>query len=424
MNAATLMDKARALDAADLLRRFRDAFTLPHGADGKPLVYLSGHSLGLAPLRAREMVNEELDNWDQLAVLGHHTGRRPWIGYAEQLQEGLARLTGATASEVVAMNSLTVNLHLLMASFYRPTAQRHRIVIEAGAFPSDRHAVASQIAWHGFDPAESLIELSPHLGADVLEESQLEALLAERGDRIALVLWPGVQYLTGQCFDIQRIAHAASRAGARCGIDLAHSIGNLRLRLHDSEIDFATWCSYKYLNAGPGAIGGAFVHARHSRKELPGLAGWWGHDPATRFQMGSAFVPATGAAGWQVSNPPILSTAPLLASLRLFDEAGMPALRAKSLALHALLREAVEVRLGDALACVTPAQDARHGCQLSLRVRGHRDSGRQVFERLLQLGVVADWREPDILRVAPVPLYNSFVDVATFVERLEQALAT
>jgi len=423
VKAALLMDKARALDAADPLRRFRDAFTLPHGADGKPLVYLSGHSLGLAPLQARELVNEELDQWDQQAVLGHHTGRRPWIGYAEQLQQGLARLTGANPSEVVAMNSLTVNLHLLMASFYRPTAARHRIVIEAGAFPSDRHAVASQIAWHGFDPAEALIELSPHLGSDVLEESQLEALLAERGDRIALVLWPGVQYLSGQAFDIPRIAQAANRAGARCGIDLAHSIGNLPLQLHDSEVDFATWCSYKYLNAGPGAIGGAFVHARHSRKELPGLAGWWGHDPATRFLMGPAFTPATGAAGWQVSNPPILSTAPLLASLRVFDEAGMAALRAKSLALHGLLRDGIETRLADAFACVTPNQ-ARHGCQLSLRMRGHRDSGRQVFERLVKLGVVADWREPDILRVAPVPLYNSFVDVATFVERLEQALAT
>jgi kynureninase len=419
-----MMDKARALDAADPLRRFRDAFTLPHGADGKPLVYFSGHSLGLAPLQARELVNEELDDWDQLAVLGHHTGRRPWIGYAEQLQQGLARLAGARTAEVVAMNSLTVNLHLLMASFYRPTAQRHRIVIEAGAFPSDRHAVASQIAWHGFDPSEALIELPPHLGSDVLEESQLEALLAERGDRIALVLWPGVQYLTGQAFDIARIAHATHRAGARCGIDLAHSIGNLPLHLHDSEVDFATWCSYKYLNAGPGAIGGAFVHERHSRKELPGLAGWWGHDPTTRFLMGPAFSPTAGAAGWQVSNPPIFSTAPLLASLRVFDEAGMAALRQKSLALHALLRESIEARLADALACVTPAADARHGCQLSLRVRGKLDSGRQVFERLLQSGVVADWREPDILRVAPVPLYNSFVDVATFVDRLEQALAT
>ena len=419
-----MMDKARALDADDPLRRFRDAFTLPHGADGKPLVYLSGHSLGLAPLQARELVNEELDDWDQLAVLGHHAGRRPWIGYAEQLQEGLAGITGAKPTEVVAMNSLTVNLHLLMASFYRPTAQRHRIVIEAGAFPSDRHAVSSQIAWHGFDPSESLIELAPHLGADVLEESQLEALLAERGDRIALVLWPGVQYLTGQVFDIPRIASATHRAGALCGIDLAHSIGNLPLRLHESKVDFATWCSYKYLNAGPGAIGGAFVHSRHSRKELPGLAGWWGHDPATRFLMGPTFAPAAGAAGWQVSNPPILSTAPLLASLRVFDEAGMPALRAKSLALHGLLRDAIENRFAGTFACVTPGEDARHGCQLSLRMRGHRDSGRQVFERLQKLGVVADWREPDILRVAPVPLYNSFADVATFVERLEQALAT
>lgn len=416
MNATQLIERARALDASDPLRRFRDEFSLPHGPDAQPLIYLSGHSLGLAPLQARKLVNEELDDWDRLAVLGHHTGRRPWIGYAEHLQEGLARLTGAAPAEVVAMNSLTVNLHLLMASFYRPTAQRHRIMIETGAFPSDRHAVASQIAWHGYDPAEALIESAS-------AESQLEALLSEQGEQVALVLWPGVQYLTGQAFDIARVAAATHRAGARCGIDLAHSIGNLPLHLHDAEVDFAVWCSYKYLNAGPGAIGGAFVHSRHARSALPGLAGWWGHDPQTRFLMEPAFAPSSGAAGWQVSNPPILSTAPLLASLRLFDAAGIAALRSKSLAMHALLRTAIETQLGEALACVTPAEDARHGCQLSLRVNRGRESGRVVFERLTQLGVVADWREPDILRVAPAPLYNSFADVAAFVDRIGQALA-
>jgi kynureninase len=425
---AQLREKARALDAADPLRSFRDAFTLPHGADGHPLIYLCGHSLGLAPDGARTLVNEELDDWDRLAVLGHHAGRRPWIGYAEQLQDGLSRLAGTTPGEVVAMNSLTVNLHLLMASFYRPTPQRHRIVIEGGAFPSDRHAVASQIAWHGFDPAEALIELAPHAGADLVEESQLEALLSRHGDSVALVLWPGVQYLTGQAFDIARVSNAARRAGARCGIDLAHAIGNLPLQLHDAHVDFAAWCSYKYLNAGPGAIGGAFVHSRHNRADLPGLAGWWGHDPATRFLMGPDFAPARGAAGWQVSNPPILSTAPLLASLQLYDAAGMAALRTKSLALHAMLREEIAARLGDQVSLVTPADDLRHGCQLSMRFRlgGGRNAGlptgRAVFDRLTQTGVVADWREPDILRVAPAPLYNSFADVAAFVNRLEQAL--
>lgn len=410
-----LHDRARALDAADPLRRYRDEFTLPHGLDGHPLVYLCGHSLGLAPQQARVLVNEELDHWDQLAVQGHHTGRRNWIGYAELLRDGLARLAGASPAEVVAMNSLTVNLHLLLASFYRPTPQRHRIVIEAGAFPSDRHAVASQVAWHGFDPDEVLVELDP-------DEAQLEKYLAAQGSSVALVLWPGVQYLSGEAFDIARVAAAAHRAGARCGVDLAHSIGNLPLQLHASGADFAVWCSYKYLNAGPGAIGGAFVHSRHSRASLPGLAGWWGHDPATRFLMAPTFTPAAGAAGWQVSNPPILSTAPLLASLQLFESAGMEALRAKSLALHRLLRESIEARLGTALLPVTPMQDARHGCQLSLRIRGGRDAGRQAFDRLTQLGVVADWREPDILRVAPVPLYNSYTDIATFVERLEQSL--
>jgi kynureninase len=423
---AQLRERARVLDAADPLRSFRDAFTLPHGADGHPLVYLCGHSLGLAPDGARTLVNEELDDWDRLAVLGHHAGRRAWISYAEQLQDGLARLTGSSPGEVVAMNSLSVNLHLLMASFYRPTPQRHRIVIEAGAFPSDRHAVASQIAWHGFDPSEALLELAPHAGADTIEESQLEALLSRHGDSVALVLWPGVQYLTGQAFDIARVANAARRAGARCGFDLGHSIGNLPLHLHEAQVDFAVWCSYKYLNAGPGAIGGAFVHSRHKRSELPGLAGWWGHDPATRFLMGPAFTPANGAAGWQVSNPPILSTAPLLASLQLFDAAGMAAVRAKSLAMHAMLRTEVAARLGAMVMLVTPAEEARHGSQLSMRIRQGadpaRDAGLQVFERLTQRGVVADWREPDILRVAPAPLYNSFADVATFIDLLEQAL--
>lgn len=424
MNLEALYRDAEAHDAADPLRRFRAAFAIPAGRDGRPLVYLCGHSLGLAPLAARGIVNEELDDWAQQAVLGHHQARRPWIDYAELLRPALARLTGSAPSEVVAMNSLTVNLHLLMASFYRPAGRRRCIVIEAGAFSSDRHAVASQISWHGLELADALIEVAPAAGSDLLDKSALEAVLAARGAEVALVLWPGVQYRTGQAFDLARVATAAHRAGALCGFDLAHAIGNLPLALHDAGADFAVWCGYKYLNGGPGALAGAFVHAGHDRAHLPGLAGWWGHTPETRFRMEPEFVPAPGAAGWQVSNPPILSAAPLLASLQLFEAAGVDALHAKSLAMNAFLRAAVQERFSRDLSLVTPAEPTRQGCQLSLRVRAGREAGRRVFEGLGRHGVVADWREPDILRVAPAPLYNTFREIAQFVEALADALRT
>lgn len=402
---------AAALDAADPLAPLRERFVLPAADDGTPLTYLCGHSLGLAPRDARRLVDEELSGWEQLGVNGHHEGRRPWIDYAEALRPGLARLAGAEPDEVVAMNSLTVNLHLLLASFYRPDGQRRCIVIERGAFPSDRHAVASVLALHGQAEADALIEFGPDPASDIVEEGALEELLRTRGGEIALVLWPGVQYLSGQAFDLGRITAAAHAAGARCGFDLAHAMGNVPLALHADNADFAVWCSYKYLNAGPGAIGGAFVHARHRRSELPGLAGWWGHEPATRFRMAPAFTPASGAAGWQVSNPPIFSTAPLLASLALFDAATPELLQQKSRAMGALLSEVVDALPGQ-LQCLTPRDAARRGCQLSLRVRAGREAGRRLFDQLSAHGVVADWREPDILRVAPVPLYNSFADVA------------
>lgn len=412
--------RARQLDEADALAPLRERFALPRMPDGTPRIYFCGHSLGLAPRDARRLVSEELDDWEALGVTGHHAARRPWIDYAEALRPGLARLAGAQVDEVAAMNSLTVNLHLLMASFYRPRGRRRCILIERGAFPSDRHAVVSQLGLHGQDES-ALIEFGPNPATGIVEEAALEHLLRQRGEEIALVLWPGVQYLSGQAFDLARIAAAAHAAGALCGFDLAHAIGNVPLALHDAGADFATWCSYKYLNAGPGAIGGIFVHQRHARAELPGLAGWWGHDPATRFNMAPQFVPAAGAAGWQVSNPPILSTAPLLASLALFDEAGMARLHAKSQALTALLFEAVDA-LDTRLACLTPRDARRHGCQLSLRVRAGREAGRQLFETLTAAGVVADWREPDIVRLAPVPLYNTFAEVAQVGELLHEAL--
>jgi kynureninase len=418
-----VIERAQALDAADALAHLREQFALPTDTGGRPLVYLCGHSLGAAPRAARRCVTEELDAWERLAVTAHHSGRHPWIDFADLLVEPLARLAGARAHEVVAMNSLTVNLHLLMASFYRPQGRRDKIVIEAGAFPSDRHAVAAQLRWHGLDPAAALIELAPEPGEDLLDPARLEQLLAERGEEVALVLWPGVQYRTGQVFDLARVARAARGAGSVCGFDLAHSIGNVPLALHDSGADFAVWCSYKYLNGGPGALGGAFVHERHAAGALPRLAGWWGHEGATRFQMGPDFNPSYGAAGWQVSNPPIFSAAPLLASLALFESAGMAALRAKSVALNALLLEQIDARHAAHLQCVTPRDAAQRGCQLSLRVRAGRAAGRELFEQLSARGIVLDWREPDILRIAPVPLYNRFADVAQFLQQLESACA-
>lgn len=414
----TLAEQARTLDAADPLARYRSQFAHPVGPGGQAL-YLCGHSLGLMPLAARDRVQEELDDWSRLAVQGHHDARRDWISYAERLRAPLARLAGASESEVVAMNALSVNLHLLMASFYRPQGRRRCILIEAGAFPSDRHAVASQIHWHGLGP-EALIELT---GTPDCREEEVEQLLKERGEDIALVLWPGVQYRSGRAFDIARIAAASARAGAYCGFDLAHAIGNVPLDLHDAGADFAVWCSYKYLNAGPGATAGAYVHQRHERGSLPGLAGWWGHDPATRFRMGPEFVPAAGAAAWQVSNPPILATAPLLASLEIFDAAGMDALRSKSMKLTGLLLEQLDQRFRARVELITPREQSMHGSQLSLRLHAGREAGRSVFDSLTRSGVVIDWREPDVLRLSLVPLYNSFADAARFCDLLDAALA-
>ena len=403
---------ARAQDQTDPLSSLRSRFALPRGADGQPLLYLCGHSLGLAPIGARAMIDAEIEDWERLAVLGHEQARSPWVDYAEQLQPELARLSGALPLEVVAMNSLSVNLHLLLASFYRPNRQRSAILIEAGAFSSDHHVVAAQIAWHGLDPARELIELAPRPGEELLRSEDIEQRIAASGSGLALVLWPGVQYRTGQYFDLPRIIRAAHAAGAAVGLDLAHAIGNVPLALHDDGADFAAWCSYKYLNGGPGAIGGAFVHERHlQRTDLPRLTGWWGHEPATRFQMRAEFTAAAGAAGWAVSNPPIFSAAPLRASLPLFAEAGMQALRHKSLALTGYLESLVLQLSGAELAVVTPAEPAQRGSQLSLRVRAGAQRGRRVFQSLGRRGLVCDWREPDIIRLAPVPFYNGFEDM-------------
>ncbi|HVO48968.1 MAG TPA: kynureninase [Steroidobacteraceae bacterium] len=419
---AQLLEYARRRDATDELRGFRQHFAPPVNAQGEPLVYLCGHSLGLMPRAARRYVEEELQDWERLAVLGHEHARRPWIPYHTQLTGGLAYLAGARADEVIAMNSLTVNLHLMLATFYRPAGKRTRILMEAGAFSSDRHAVTSQIAWHGLDPQAHLIELAPAAGAHSITQEDLDACLEQNGATIALVLWPGVQFRTGQAFDLHKVVAAAHRAGCIAGLDLAHAIGNLPLSLHDIETDFAVWCSYKYLNAGPGAIGGCFVHQRHfAAVPASRLQGWWGHEAATRFRMDPQFQPEAGAAAWQISNPPILSAAPLLASLELFKEARIERLRAKSVGLTDYLEQLLRP-LSAAVEVLTPRAPAERGCQLSLRILGNATRGRRVLERLTELGAICDWRDPDVIRVAPVPLYNTFEDVLRFGERLEQAL--
>jgi len=422
---------ARERDARDPLAGFRARFALPADARGEPLVYLCGHSLGLLPIAARELVNEELEEWARLAVQAHEHGRRPWVPYHENLTAGLAVLSGARPDEVVAMNSLTVNLHLMLASFYRPQGTRTRILIEAGAFSSDRHAVTSQIAWRGLDPQDALLELPPQAGEVTVPEEAIEASLARHGEEIALVLWPGVQFRTGQAFDIARIARAAHAAGCIAGFDLAHSIGNTPLSLHAADADFAVWCSYKYLNGGPGAIGGCFVHQRHSEAQprtshggtLPGtrLAGWWGHEQPTRFLMEPQFRAASGAAAWQISNPPILAAAPLIASLSIFLQAGSEALRAKSVALTGFLEELLRP-LAPGVQILTPREPERRGGQLSLRLAAGEHRGKQVFDALGARGIVCDWRSPDIIRVAPVPLYNRFEDVWRFACALRDTL--
>jgi len=411
-------DHAAALDAADPLRGLRDEFLIPQH-EGADQAYFCGNSLGLQPRAARAHVLEVLDKWATLAVEGHFTGETQWMTYHELVRDPLARVVGAKPVEVVAMNSLTANLHFMMASFYRPTRERPAILIEAGAFPSDRHAMESQIRFHGFDPATDLIELQPDEANGTFSMAAIERAIAEHGPRLALVLWPGVQYRSGQAFDIAEVARLAHAQGAVCGVDLAHAVGNLELALHDSNVDFAVWCHYKYLNAGPGAVAGCFVHERHAHTDRPRFAGWWGHDVSTRFLMGAEFVPTPGAEGWQLSNPPVLGLAPLRASLDLFDRVGMPALRNKSRQLTGYLEDLIRARLTDTLEIVTPAEAGRRGAQLSLRVSGGRAQGRALFEHLAANGVLGDWREPDVIRISPIPLYNTHADVLRFARSVE-----
>jgi kynureninase len=403
-------------DARDPLAAFRSKFHIPRAPDGSESVYLCGHSLGLQPKRAREYIEQEIEDWAELAVEAHFKGRNPWLPYHRLLIDKMARIVGARPIEVVVMNSLTVNLHLMMVSFYRPTPQRHKIIMEAGAFPSDQYAVKSHLRFHGFDPAASLIELKPRPAETAVRQEDFESLLEHEGRSIALIMLGGVNYASGQAFDMVAITRAGHAQGSMVGFDLAHAAGNLPLNLHEWDVDFAVWCNYKYLNGGPGCVAGCFVHEKHARAyDLPRFAGWWGHDEQTRFRMGPDFHPIQGAEGWQLSNPSIMSMAPLRASLDIFDEAGMDRLRCKSLSLTGYLEFLLEQNASQAFSIITPRDPKLRGAQLSIRLH---ENGHSICERLNSEGIVCDWREPDILRVAPVPLYNTHRDVHRFADRL------
>ncbi len=413
---------ARDLDATDELAGFRDRFLIPEHDDGGPKTYLCGNSLGLQPKAAAACVEQELRDWADLAVDAHFEGTQPWFSYHETFREPMARVVGARPGEVVVMNGLTANLHLMMVSFFRPRGRRTKILVEDTSFPSDTYAVETQLRFHGLDPDEHRIVARPREGESTIRTEDLVGLVEERGEEIALVLLGGVNYYTGQAFDLERVTVAARARGCVVGFDLAHAAGNLPLELHDWGPDFAVWCTYKYLNAGPGAIAGCFVHERHAAdRSLPRFAGWWGNDPETRFRMHleDVFVPRDGADGWQLSNPPILAMAPLRASLELFDEAGMDRLRAKSERLTGYLAWLLGRLPGDAVHVITPPEPSARGCQLSIQVR--RDA-RGLFEELAAEGVVGDFRPPDVVRVAPVPLYNTFEEVWRFARILARHL--
>jgi kynureninase len=412
------------LDERDPLREFRERFCLPEAPDGQPAIYFCSHSLGLQPKAVKPLMEKELENWARLGARGHFEGEIPWYTYQEPLRESAAQLVGAKPNEVILMNGLTVNLHLMMTTFYRPNAPRYKILMDAPMFPSDLYAVKSQIALAGYNPADALITVNPRPGENSLRDSDIEATLMERGPEIALVLFNGVNFLTGQVFDLYSIVRCAKEQSCVVGFDLAHAVGNIGLTLHESQADFAVWCNYKYLNCGPGAVGGCFVHERHGNDvSLPRLAGWWGNNPATRFrmQLETEFIPQPGADGWQVSNPSILALVPLRASYAIFDEVGMPALMTKSGALKRYLSSLLEYYLVDEIRSgqLQMIGADNYGCQLSLLIPNR---ARKVQGALQENGVIADFREPDMVRVAPVPLYNTFQEVWQFTQILAQIL--
>lgn len=413
-----MSDLSPALPDHASFQGLREEFEIPT-REGREVAYFCGNSLGLMPKATPSALARVTEQWRTHAVEAHFTDADAWMPYHELVRDSLARVAGAKPSEVVAMNTLTTNLHLMMVSFYRPTPGRRKILIEARAFPSDRYAAASQIAFHGGDPATDLIELAPLPGSHLIHPEQITEVLAAHGEQIALILWPGVQYASGQCFDLAAITAQGHRHGCVVGFDLAHAIGNVQVNLHASGADFAVWCSYKYLNAGPGAIAGCFVHERHAHSDRPRFAGWWGHDPASRFEMGPTFSPTAGADGWQLSNPSILSLAPLRASLEIFNRVGMDALCRRSRELtDGLAKELEDSELRELVELITPRTSEQRGCQLSIRVRAGRELGRSAFAALASQGVIGDWREPDVIRVAPTPMYNTQDDCARLISLL------
>ena len=414
-------DFAVKLDSEDPLRAFRDKFHLPVGKDGQPLIYFAGNSLGLMPKSAREIVDEELDNWAKLGVDAHHGTGTPWYTYQEALREPTARLVGAKPLEVICMNSLTVNLHLMMATFYRPTKSRFKILMEEPAFPSDTYAIKTQIAHHGLNPNDALILARPRKGEFTIQTEDIVDLIEKHANQLAVVMFPGVNFFTGQLFDIKTITAAAQEAGIVVGFDLAHAVGNAPLKLHNWNVDFAVWCSYKYLNAGPGAVAGAFVNERHATNtKLPRFAGWFGNDPNTRFRLHlePEFIPVASADGWQISNPPIFAMAPLRASLAIFDDAGgMEPLRAKSIRVTGYLEFLITEIGSKKFTVITPRNPDERGCQLSILAHEH---PKELLKELETAGVKCDFREPNVIRVAPTPLYNTFHEVWRFASILAQ----
>ena len=401
------------LDFHDELKKYRDEFYIPLQKNGKEHVYLCGNSLGLQAKRTRKFIDQELEDWSAFGVEGHFHAKNPWMPYHEFLTESYSKIVGAKKSEVVAMNTLTVNLHLMLVSFYRPTSKRYKIIVEADAFPSDLYAVESQIMHHGYSIEDCLIKLKPRDGETTIRTDDIEDIIACEGDKVALIMLGGVNYYTGQVFDLERITEIGKEKGISVGFDLAHAIGNIKLDLHEWGVDFAVWCSYKYLNSGPGSVAGAFVHEKHHSSDLPRFAGWWGHDKETRFDMPSTFKAIKSVEGWQLSNPPILSLAAIRASLSVFDEVGMEKLILKSKKLTDYLVFLLGTIKTDRIQIITPKES---GCQISIRVK---NGNKELFDKITEHGVIADWRAPDVIRVAPVPLYNSYSDVFKFYEILK-----
>lgn len=414
------LDYAKQLDREDPLSYLRKEFHIPRDKHGKEWLYFTGNSLGLQPKITEKYIRQELEDWANLGVEGHFEAKNPWLSYHELLTDTMAKIVGAKPIEVVVMNTLTTNLHLLMVSFYQPTKTKYKIIIESDAFPSDRYAVQSQLSFHGFDPEEALLEWKPKEGKELLELEDLEFLLDTHGDEVALLLIGGVNYYTGQFLDLKKITELGHAKDCMVGIDLAHGAGNIQPNLHDNGVDFAAWCTYKYLNSGPGSLSGLFVHEKHAnRKDLPRFAGWWNHNKETRFNMRQPFDVMEGAEGWQLSNPPILSMAAIKASLDIFEKVGMTTLLKKSKRLTGFFEYLIHQVDSDTIKIITPSNTNQRGCQLSLQVK---NADKNLHHKLTEHNIITDWREPDVIRCAPVPMYTSFEDVYHMVKTLESLL--